>query len=211
MLCSRCTEPVAPVVALDIDGTLGDYHGHLLKFAANYFYDKPWLKHPSVNYDGSTDLATFMGVSKEQYRAMKLAFRQGGMKRTLPVFPGAPEFTHQLRHRGIQIWICTTRPYNRLDNIDPDTQDFLLRNNFLWDYMIYDEDKYDELLVRIDRGRVVACIEDLPDKWDRAYELGLNPLLRQTRWNAAVHRTPSFRSYAEALSIIDERLAAWKE
>jgi hypothetical protein len=40
MLCTSCSKPVSPVVAVDIDGTLADYHVALAKFAAEYL-DSP--------------------------------------------------------------------------------------------------------------------------------------------------------------------------
>ena len=36
MKCSSCSAPVAPVVAIDIDGTLGDYHQHFIEFAEQW-------------------------------------------------------------------------------------------------------------------------------------------------------------------------------
>lgn len=198
---------MGPVVALDIDGTLGDYHGHLIRFAAQ------WDDNPSLAdeaYDGSMDLATFLGWDKAKYRTMKLAFRQGGMKRTMPVLSGARLFTEALRNMGCEVWIATTRPYQRLDNIDPDTQEWLRRNGIHYDYMIYDKDKYRVLTERVDRARVIACLEDLEDKWDRAEELGLNPILRKTWYNRAYDRYPQVGTLGEALTIITGRLAEWK-
>lgn len=200
---------MGPVVALDIDGTLGDYHGHLLRFAAEWA-DEPMLMDEAYRYNGSLDLATFMGWDKAKYRSMKLAFRQGGMKRTMPVLSGARLFAEALRQMGCEVWIATTRPYQRLDNIDPDTQEWMRRHGIHYDYMIYDEDKYRVLTERVDRARIIGCLEDLPDKWDRAEELGLRPILRHTMYNSSVERSPSVRTFGEALHIITGRLAEWK-
>src|SRR5579864_2600758 len=100
-----------PVVALDIDGTLGDYHAHFLWFAEH------WL---GTSMPRATDinpglpLSVFMGVPHHIYRDCKLAYRQGGLKRFMPAYPHAAELTRNIRDEDVEVWICTTRPYLRL-------------------------------------------------------------------------------------------------
>ena len=36
MLCTSCSAVIRPVVAFDLDGSLGDYHNHFLNFAEGY-------------------------------------------------------------------------------------------------------------------------------------------------------------------------------
>ena len=74
----------------------------------------------------------------------------------MPVYDDAVQFMQQLAAHGVEVWIATTRPWMRLDNIDPDTREWLARNEIPWDYMIYGEDKYEQLLERVDRERVLA-------------------------------------------------------
>lgn len=76
--------PNAPVVALDIDGTLGDYHGHFIRFAEQYIGRK--LPDPYEITNG-IPLHKYLHISKATYRQVKLAYRQGGMKRSMPVYP----------------------------------------------------------------------------------------------------------------------------
>jgi hypothetical protein len=71
-----------PVVAVDIDGTLGDYHAHFLWFATKWFgrtFPDPTEVNPGMR------LSEFMGIPHELYRQCKLAYRQGGLKRFMPV------------------------------------------------------------------------------------------------------------------------------
>lgn len=161
-----------PVVALDIDGTLGDYHGHFLRFASGYF-DADFPSAEEVN--PGFPLHQFMGITKEQYRECKLAYRQGGLKRTMPAYPGADALTTDIRLAGAEVWICTTRPYLRLDNIDPDTREWLRRNGISYDAVLFDTldgekgSKYRELK-RQAGERVCAIVDDLPEYLELARE-----------------------------------------
>lgn len=156
-----------PIVALDIDGTLGDYHSHFLAFAEKWVGQT--MPHPDQINPGQP-LWRFMGVDKQTYKECKLAYRQGGLKRWMPAYPGVSELTAAIQGTGAEVWICTTRPYLRLDNIDPDTREWLRRNEVLWDAVLFDladskYSKYRELARQA--GRRVACImDDLPEAID---------------------------------------------
>lgn len=167
--------PLAPIVALDIDGTTGDYHSHLVKFA------EQWTGRKIEYAPSSTEPFSFsrvLGMSKHNYRQMKIAYRAGGTKRSMPVFPGASELTKQLRRWGIQVWICTTRPYQKFDNVDPDTREFLKRNKMSWDHILYGDYKYRDLVKIVGKERVLAVVDDLPEQVVRANKLGLPTIMR---------------------------------
>src|SRR5215469_12792963 len=124
-----------PVVALDIDGTLGDYHTHFLWFAERWL----GMSMPSATkLNPGKRLSDFMGIPHELYQQCKLAYRQGGLKRWMPCYPYASQLTGKIREAGAQVWICTTRPYLRLDNIDPDTREWLRRNKIEYDAVIFE-------------------------------------------------------------------------
>jgi hypothetical protein len=156
-----------PIVALDIDGTLGDFHTHFLNFASDWI-GRPMPKPDDIN--PGLRLHKFMGVSLRTYRECKLAFRQGGLKRWMPCYYGASEMTRALRRAGSEVWICTTRPYLRLDSIDPDTREWLRRNKIRYDAILYGDDKYRELK-RQAGARVAGILEDLPELWNEARSL----------------------------------------
>lgn len=173
-----------PVVAVDIDGTLADYHSWFLNFAELYFgrsMPDPEEMNPGL------PLWKFMNVSHREYRDCKLAYRQGGLKRSMPCLPGASEVLHAVRKDlGAEIWICTTRPYLRLDNVDPDTREWLDRNAIPYDALLFDpsdgDDKYKELKRQTERGERVACVvEDLPEQVMKADALDLRPVLLRDR------------------------------
>lgn len=153
-----------PLVALDLDGTLGDYHKHFLRFAEGWLGYK--LNDPEEINPG-LPLWEFMGVHETIYRKIKLAFRQGGMKRTMPAYDGVGSLSTAIHEAGADLWICTTRPYMKHDSIDEDTLEWLRRNRVDFDGLIYDNvgmkgSKYQELNRQVG-DRVAAIIDDLPE------------------------------------------------
>lgn len=166
MKCTDCSTQIKPVVAVDIDGTLGDYYTHFHQFAQWYVgHGLPAM------YDGSIEYSDYLALDKELYRDIKLAYRQGGMKRSMPLYPSSAMFMEDLKDLGYEIWIATTRPYLRLDNIDPDTQFWLAHHDIQYDYMIYGEDKYKQLISRVESNRIVAVLDDLKEQCVLAADL----------------------------------------
>jgi FMN phosphatase YigB (HAD superfamily) len=175
-----------PVVGLDIDGTLGDYHGHFLKFAEG------WLGRSlpaAEDINPGLRLSDHMGIPHDLYRKIKLAYRQGGLKRSMPAYEGAADLTHELRQAGVRIWICTTRPYNKLDNIDPDTQEWLERNRITYHHILFDDtdvpnSKYGELARQVGPASIVAVADDLTEQLQFARQCGItNCYLRAQPYN----------------------------
>jgi hypothetical protein len=200
-----------PVVALDIDGTLGDYHGHFLNFAA------AWFGHPMPNpreINPGQRLHMFMGVPLARYRECKLAYRQGGLKRSMPVYDGAARLTECIRSAGAEVWICTTRPYLRLDNIDPDTREWLRRNRIRYDAVLFGDDKYQELR-RQAKSRIAAILEDLPELVVTADKLlpKVPIFLRDQPYNRHFKFTYDARVYnmEDAWNSIGDAIIQWKE
>jgi hypothetical protein len=192
-----------PVVSLDIDGTLADYHGWFLQFAELYL-GRPMPAPDQIN--PGRPLYQHMGVSRAIYREVKLAYRQGGMKRSMPCLEGAADLVRWVRRRA-EVWICTTRPFLRLDNIDPDTREWLRRNGIKYDALLFDPTdtdwKYRELK-RQAGARVCAVAEDLPEQAMRAWRLGLGPVfLRNQPYNR--HFGSGAKAYSGTGQVILDR------
>lgn len=191
MRCSDCSSEVKPIVALDIDGTLGEYHNHLLLFMRRYFnrdLQGGWTGSPE-------DWEEYLGLTREEYREAKLAFRQGGMKRTMPLIPGAAQLVGEVHARGAELWITTTRPWMRLDSVDPDTRHWLERQGLKYDHLLYDEHKYAKLAEIVDPDRVVFILDDLAEMVEEAlnyFQFTTPYLLRRTH-NLADQRVPARR------------------
>lgn len=206
-----------PVVSIDIDGTLADYHGWFLQFAELYFNKK--MPNPRALNPGMP-LHKFMGVSKAEYRDCKLAYRQGGMKRSMPCIDGASWVVNHIRESGAEVWICTTRPYLRLDNIDPDTEEWLRRNKITYDALLFDpagrDDKYKELK-RQAGFHVAAVVEDLPEQAEKALQLGIGPVfLRNQPYNQhwsppEPHSVWRWDTVGDLRSLVDRALKDWRE
>lgn len=200
-----------PVVALDIDGTMGDYHAWFLRFAEMY------LGKPMPPADKNTDgvpLYKWMGVSKHTYRQVKLAYRQGGLKRGMPCYSGAADLSRSIRKAGADVWICTTRPYLRLDNIDPDTRHWLRRNRVQYDGVLWGEHKYRDLARIVGVDRFVAALDDLPEMLAQVGEATQGrtlAILRSQPYNAWVAAPLRVEDMEQAKDVILSEITNWKE
>lgn len=226
LLCSNCRQTVKPVVAIDIDGTLGDHHGHFQGFAETYVdrrlgpdhadqtYAGMWRKPGMAPWDAEPysydeEFSDWLGLEKELYRDIKLAYRQGAMKRRMPKFEGASSLTQMMQEAGVEVWLCTTRPYLRLDNIDPDTREWLNRHHINYDGLIYGEDKYHRLADIVGPERVIGVLDDLPEMFDEAEMLGLRPIQKRNGHRNSALREPHATTLLEAYDVLIGRLNTW--
>jgi hypothetical protein len=212
MFCSSCGKVVRPVVAVDIDGTLGDYHGHFIDFLARYLGLSP---HPRMlrRYRGQEGFKEYametFNISEAEWKDIKLAYRQGAQKRTMPIFSWAQPMCELIRMEGAELWVTTTRPYLRLDNVDPDTRAWLRHHGIRYDGLIYDKYKYQRLAENVDPERVVAVVDDLSDKVEEAREVfGTDvPVQRLTIYNGYSENT----SLRLITGLVLRRIEEWKE
>lgn len=213
MFCTKCQEVIRPVVALDIDGTMGRYHEHFLKFAEAYL-DKevPW------DFDSSTSFRHWFkqrfGASDDTWHDIKLAYRQGGMKRSMPAYPYASNLSKFILEQGAELWVTTTRPYIRHDNVDPDTREWLKRNGIRYHYLLYDGDKYQRLIHMVGAERIALIIDDLVEELQSAFQQGIDPnvlLLRRNAFNAETSWSNIVGNLSDATHFVKDRLEQWKE
>jgi len=87
------------------------------------------------------------------------------------------------RRAGAQVWICTTRPYLSLDNIEPDTRHWLRRNGIQYDGLLLGAHKYNDLVKQVDRDNILAVLDDLPEQCYAARTLGLQAYIRDQPFN----------------------------
>ncbi len=130
----------------------------------------------------------------------------------MPVYPGATELCDRVRLAGGELWLTTTRPYLRLDNIDPDTRAWLDSQSIEYDGLLYDEFKYGRLAEIIDRDRVVAVLDDLVEMWEHAAsQFGWRiPILRKQDYNRGVPSEQCAFSLIDAASQIEQRIETWR-
>lgn len=199
---------VKPVVGLDIDGTIGCYHDHFIAFA------EQWIgREIRRGYDGTVSLAKWCGMSKRTYRECKLAFRQGGLKRSMPYYHGARDLTVGLRKAGAEVVICTTRPYLHLSNVEPDTLHSLRRNGIQYDGVIMGEHKYRQLAREYGKENVVMVLDDLTEQVDIALTIGLPAVLRINLHNINIEDGGYEVVYdlEQALDLGLYRIKEWKD
>lgn len=206
MKCSDCSENIQPVVCIDIDGTLAQYHNTFARFLEEYL---PCEDLPR-DWDGHGEFSDHLEVDKHQYRQAKLAFRAGGFKRWMPPFSGATKFMHGLQSMGLEIWVTTTRPWQRMDSVDPDTKEWLRRNGIPYRRLLFDDEKYTRICELIDPKRVVMVLDDEIDHAEKCQDLGLPFVLFGTEWNNDVHEDftgfPRVDGYEEATKLAEERI-----
>lgn len=212
MKCSECSNEIKPIVAIDIDGTLGDYHTHFIGFAMGYLYKRPGADEFYTGQCGFKEW--FLGVfdcDESTWNTIKLAYRQGAQKRSMPVYPDAQWLVNNLRWDNVEVWLTTTRPYLRLDGVDPDTRFWLDKEGIEFDGLLYDEDKYNVLADRVDPERIVAVLDDLPEMYDTASQLfGKDvPILRKQLYNESVQRPNEADGLTPALAMIQANVEVW--
>jgi phosphoglycolate phosphatase-like HAD superfamily hydrolase len=224
VLCSNCSQRIKPIVAVDIDGTLGDYHSHFLRFANTYLGAGDSLERlleGSLHmYDGSVRFSEYccalFDIELGEYREVKLAYRQGGMKRSMPIIPGAVALCHQIREADAELWLTTTRPYLSLDGVIKDTLFWLDHHDIFFDGLLFDDDKYRVLADRIDSERVVAVLDDVDEMYDAAGQIlywGWDvPILYMNNFNSAMEaQRNAVYTLDEAWIAIKPRIQQWKE
>jgi len=201
-----------PVFGLDLDGTMGDFYPHFLNFAEG------WLGKPvDREYDIRLPLFQHLHVSKQTYRQCKLAYRMGGMKRSMPAFPWAADLTRTLRSWGTDVWVCTTRPYLSHDNIDGDTRHWLRRNGIQCQGIVWGEHKYRDLARTLGKERVVTVLDDLPEMLVQAGKaLDVWPVMavrphNARAWAANPSTYQALNNYEDIAYRLEERLEKWRD
>ncbi len=177
---------LAPVVAIDLDGTVGAYHDHFVWFVNTIYFPKGKRYYPDWSRAGGTsEFSRALGMDKGQYRDAKLAYRQGGLKRCMPrLDTDLLQCIQAIRSMGIQIWVTTNRPWMRLDNVDPDTRYWIGHNMGTVDGIIFSQSKYHDLIDNVGTSRILGVIDDLPEVILEGARLGLNTAIRVGEHNA---------------------------
>lgn len=169
-----------PVIGIDIDGTLGDFHRHFL-LCAEMFLQRPMPKPEFIN--PLLPLHKFMGIDKRKYREIKMAYRQGRWKRSMPIFDGARELTVRLRRAGADVAICTTRPFNQLGDVDIDTRWWLRHHGIQHDLLIWGPHKYRDLANAVGKENIFAIIDDELEQLGRCQKMDIPFYLRDQPYN----------------------------
>jgi hypothetical protein len=213
VLCTSCHERVRPVVAIDIDGTLCQYHVPFGRFALQYHNKVVSSFEPLESiYFGGGNFEDALQITQEQYRAAKLAYRLGGHKRWAPAYGDALGVPRRVRELGAELWLCSTRPWQAVQSIDADTQEWLRRNDLLSyvNGLLYGDDKYVQLKEAVGQDRVVAVVDDLREQCEYAADLGL-PAVQIMRQHNSQDRWDDRWSWDVIMAWLERNIREWEE
>jgi hypothetical protein len=195
---------------------MGDYHKHFVRFALGYLGKSDHAVDTILStYKGETSMAEWFCslflTDIRTFRDIKLAYRQGAQKRNMPVKSWASELTHAIKERA-EIWLTTTRPYLRLDGVDPDTRFWLHHNSIYYDHLLYHEAKYTVLATRVAPARVVAVVDDLPEELNSAAKNFGKEVCIMMRAQHNMESWGDYPSAHEGISLkrqLDRRIDEW--
>jgi hypothetical protein len=180
-----------------------------------------WLSLEPNRYNGSGPFSLYcvgaFDITISEYREIKLAYRQGAMKRSMPIHENAVQLCDRVKERA-ELWLTTTRPYLSLDGVIKDTTFWLDHHGIRYDGLLFDDDKYEVLADRVDTQRVVAVLDDIDEMCDAASSVmwyGRDvSILYANKYNAAMW--PDFPNRIahgafNAWGMIAERIDSWEE
>lgn len=166
--------PTAPIVALDVDGVLADYHGHLHWFAELYLQRKVPLDWGTAN--GEFDKA--MHLTKEEYRQIKLCYVHSGLRRAMPLKDSlASSLCREVRRSGCQLWLCASKPWKQTLPVDHDLMFWLDLHRIEADAILFGDNKYEQLVTAA-QAPIICAVDDLPEQVERAIGLDIPTALR---------------------------------
>jgi len=212
MKCTTCSREIKPIVAFDIDGTLGDYHGHFTKFAEMYLQRK--LPHPA-KWHSKQEFSDYLAIEKEEYRRIKLAYRQGGLKRSMPIYEPMIARVQQAAREGCEVWLTTTRPWMSHNNLHPDTRFWLDRAGVPSDPLLYDAERYQGRAQATDPERGILFGDAPPEQGEAASNIfGVEvPVIAATtynRWFRPGSVSPLAVNAAMLSPLIQMRVSRWR-
>jgi hypothetical protein len=178
---------IPSVVALDIDGVLGDWPFCFYQFIESQHPGEMIFRRGSGGepIDESTQNPyEALANNPLQIHEWKDEYRQSGAKRSLPVVEGAVAFTKELRRLGLHVVLLTARPYKMYCRIFADTMHWLDSNGFAYDAILWGEDKEARLAEEFTAGSVAAFVDDNPLNVDRVRASGFNAYLLERPYNA---------------------------
>jgi 5'(3')-deoxyribonucleotidase len=145
------------IVVCDIDGCL-NYYPQCFVDWVNARFD--------LNLPNLERVKVMLGSS---YEGVKSAYRTCGVKRNQKVVPGAGKVLMDLRSRGYQIHLVTTRP--ELTAVVEDTKYWLLKNDIQHDRLVFTEDKVGYVSQHLDQINLV--FEDDPGTAESMRRMGV--------------------------------------
>lgn len=129
------------VVAVDIDGVLAAYPEGFINFVEKETGKKIDIVLDDYNlYDACEEI-----IGREDLKELKHRFRAEGEKRFLPAVKDSVAGMQLLREKGYKIVLLSARPVKKYPRIFADTIEWLKKNKFEYDAIMWDEHKEDRI------------------------------------------------------------------
>lgn len=144
------------IAGIDIDGVLADYPERFISYVNEKIgtsFKVEDLKEYNL-YEAITDVPTDVMLD------LKDEFRKSGELKNMKVMDGAKNFLYKLKDNNYHIVLLSARPYKEYKRIFADTQEWLDKNNLLYDAILWDEDKCNRLIREFGNEKIEFFVED---------------------------------------------------
>lgn len=182
----RIKEESNKIVFVDIDGVLAQWPGRYIQFVNQKLNE---------NYVTLPQLAKC--VERKKQLELKEEYRSCGLKKELDVVDGSVEFLNRLKELDYDIVLLTARPYKKFFRIYSDTLEWLEKNGFKYDNIIFDEKKEKYIIKSFKHENVKFVIDDDVSNAKKLAENGFNVYVK---FNELLYDDETFESLSEQLN-----------
>tara|TARA_Y100000389_G_scaffold166632_1_gene171480 strand:- start:380 stop:1351 length:972 start_codon:yes stop_codon:yes gene_type:complete len=166
----RIKENSDKIAFVDIDGVLGKWPEKYIEFV-NVQLGTRFTNLPEL----------LLNTDKKLQLKLKEEYRLSGIKADLDVVDGSQEFLENLKEDGYDIILLTARPYKKYFRIYSDTLAWLDKNKFVYDAIIFDEEKEKYIINRFDTENVKFVIDDDISNAKKLTKAGFNVYLKTNK------------------------------
>jgi len=161
------------IIGVDIDGVLADYTKGFVSFIEEET-GTDLSNYQQKTYNLYNDLAGLAG-SIDELKVLKHKYRSSGYKQTIPIISGATKGLKDLKEKGYTIVLLTSRPYKQYPRMFADTITWLKKNNFIYDAILWDEDKEERIIKEFPNMKFMVedCYDFAKKIADKGYKVCL--------------------------------------
>ena len=182
----RIKEHSNKIIFVDIDGVLAKWPERYIQFVN---------EKEGTNFDNLTSLLS--NVENKRQLELKEQYRLSGIKKNLDVIDGSVKFLSDLKESGYDIVLLTARPYKRFFRIYSDTLEWLNKNGFVYDNIIFDEKKEKYIIKNFKKDNVKFIIDDDISNAKKLAENGFKVYLK---YNGSLYDRHTFETLKENIS-----------
>lgn len=162
------------IIGIDIDGVLADYPKSFINFAEK----ETGIKFNIKGYDISEKIGKIIGVEKA--KKIKEKYRISGQKRFIPVIENSQKAL-KILSKKYKIVLLSARPIKQYKRIFPDTIEWLKKNNFNYDAILWDEKKEEKVIKEFPNMKFM--VEDVKENANKIAKKGYKVYLINKTYN----------------------------